>query len=393
MLVTPSARKIVLLGLMTKMPVAGVVWQVMHYLIGFQRLGYDVYYVEEHGVRPSVLIAPDEEDALVRAAGFINGVMTRFGLGDKWAYHAVFEEGAYFGLGPSQLARLYDSADLIINLHGGTVPRPEHWATDKLLYLETDPVELQVELHNEVPETVEFLRRHFAFFTFGENYGREDCELPKSEEFTFHPTRQPVVLDFWQGCSCPSNDLLTTIGNWRQPRRKVRLNEKVYFWTKDLEFQKLLDLPRQTEQRFELALSSIKPEDRALLEEHGWRVTDALSFSMDIDAYQDYIDASRGEFTVAKDQNVRLRSGWFSDRSATYLAAGRPVITQETGFSNILPTGRGLFAFQTIDDILAAIDAINSDYDQHSAAAREIAEAYFSHEVVLGGLLEACGHA
>jgi hypothetical protein len=391
--VTPSPRKIVLLGLMTKMPVAGVVWQVMHYLIGFQRLGYDVYYVEEHGVRPSVLIAPDEDDALVRAAEFISRVMTRFDLGDKWAYHAVFEEGAYFGLGPSQLARLYDSADLIINLHGGTVPRPEHSARDRLLYLETDPVELQVELHNQVPETVEFLRHHFAFFTFGENYGREDCDLPESGEFEFLPTRQPVVMDFWRGSSCPPNDLLTTIGNWRQPRRKVKLNQKVYFWTKDLEFQKLLDLPRQTEQRFELALSSIKPDDRTLLEEHGWRVTDALSFSMDIDAYQDYIRSSRGEFTVAKDQNVRLRSGWFSDRSATYLAAGRPVITQETGFSNILPTGRGLFAFQTIDDILGAIDAINSDYDQHSAAAREIAEAYFSHEVVLGALLEACGHA
>jgi hypothetical protein len=114
---------------------------------------------------------------------------------------------------------------------------------------------------------------------------------------------------------------------------------------------------------------------------------------MDIDAYRDYIQASRGEFTVAKDQNVRLRSGWFSDRSATYLASGRPVITQETAFSNILPTGEGLFAFQTTDDVLGAIDEINADYERHSRAARELAQAYFSHEVVLGRLLEACGHA
>ena len=385
--------KVVLLGLMTKMPVAGVVWQVMHYLIGFQRLGYDVYYVEEHGVRPSVLVAPDEEDAPARAAAYIDGVMTRFGLAGKWAYHAVFEDCAYFGMQPSELARLYESADLIINLHGGTVPRPEHWATRRLLYLETDPVELQVELHQQVPETIEFLSHHFAFFTFGENYGREDCELPESSTFKFHPTRQPVVMDFWNDGACPPNDLLTTVGNWRQPRRKVKLNDKTYFWTKDLEFHKVLDLPSRTGQPFELALSSFKPADRQLLEEHGWRVTDALSFSMDIDAYRDYIRGSRGEFTVAKDQNVRLHSGWFSDRSATYLASGRPVITQETAFSNILPTGRGLFAFETVDDVLAAIDEINSDYERHSRAAREIAREYFSHEVVLRSLLEACGHA
>ena len=392
MLVSPAPKKIVLLGLMTKMPVAGVVWQVMHYLIGFQKLGYDVYYVEEHGVRPSVLIAPDEEESPGQAAEFINRVMTRFGLADKWAYHAVFGGGLHFGLGASALRDLYESAEMIINLHGGTVPRPEHFATGRLLYLETDPVELQVELHNQVPETIEFLRHHFAFFTFGENYGRADCELPESEEFSFNPTRQPVVMDFWQEGQCLPNDLLTTIGNWRQPRRKVKLKEQVYYWTKDLEFQKVLDLPKQTPQRFELALSSFKPEDRAMLEEHGWLVTDALSFSMDIDRYRDYIRSSRGEFTVAKDQNVRLRSGWFSDRSATYLASGRPVITQETAFSNVLPTGTGLFAFQTVEDVLEAIDEINSDYERHSRAARDIAREYFAHDIVLSRLLETCGH-
>jgi hypothetical protein len=112
-----------------------------------------------------------------------------------------------------------------------------------------------------------------------------------------------------------------------------------------------------------------------------------MSFSTDLDAYREYIVKSRGEFTVAKDQNVRLRTGWFSDRSATYLAAGRPVITQETGFSNILPTGRGLFGFSTMDDILAAVDSINSDYEGHCRAAAEIAHNYFSHDVVLKDLL------
>src|SRR5438045_4906466 len=120
-----------------------------------------------------------------------------------------------------------------------------------------------------------------------------------------------------------------------------------------------------------------------MLASHGWRVRPAAGLSEDIDAYRRYIVASRGEYTVAKDQNVRLRSGWFSDRSATYLAAGRPVVTQETGFSNILPTGAGLFGFSTLDEAAAAVERINADYDRHSRAAAELAREYFGHDVVL----------
>ena len=128
-----------------------------------------------------------------------------------------------------------------------------------------------------------------------------------------------------------------------------------------------------------------------MLDDHGWHVRHALDFSTDADAYRDYITGSRGEFTVAKEQNVRLRTGWFSDRSATYLAAGRPVISQETGFSNVLPTGEGLFGFDSTDEIVDAIDRINSDYARHSRAAEEIAREYFSHDVVLPRLLEEVG--
>jgi hypothetical protein len=165
----------------------------------------------------------------------------------------------------------------------------------------------------------------------------------------------------------------------------------VYHWSKHYEFLKFLDLPRRTGQAFELALSSFENSDRAMLEGHGWRVRPAAVLSDDIDCYRRYIVDSRGEFTVAKDQNVRLRSGWFSDRSATYLAAGRPVITQETGFSNVLPTGRGLFAFSTLEDAVLAVDQIKTDYPAHAHAAREVAEEYFAAERVLGRLLERVG--
>ena len=167
---------------------------------------------------------------------------------------------------------------------------------------------------------------------------------------------------------------------------------KMYHWSKHYEFLKVLDLPRRVpDQPFELALSSYEQADRRMLESNGWGVRHALGFSMDVDAYRGYVAGSRGEFTVAKDQNVRLRSGWFSDRSATYLAAGRPVVTQDTAFGNVLPTGEGLFAFSDIDEAAAAVEAINVDYPRHRRSASAVAREYFSHEVVLGRLLQEVG--
>ena len=141
---------------------------------------------------------------------------------------------------------------------------------------------------------------------------------------------------------------------------------------------------------FELAVIVDEPT-RRLLTDHRWRLADSLEISGDIDKYRAYIQKSRGEFTVTKDQVVRPRTGWFSDRSSCYLAAGRPVITQETGFSKYLPTGKGLFGFSTMDDILAAVDAIACDYEGSCKAAREIAAEYFAAEKVLESLMERAG--
>src|SRR2546423_12628841 len=146
--------------MMTKMPVAGVVWQTVHYLVGFRRLGYDVWYVEAHARTPSKLMAHKDDDPSAKAAAFIDGVMRRFDLGDRWAFHALHGDGRCYGLSAGELARLYDSAELIINLHGGTVPRPEHSATGRLVFLETDPVRLQIELSEDRPEAVAFLEPH-----------------------------------------------------------------------------------------------------------------------------------------------------------------------------------------------------------------------------------------
>jgi hypothetical protein len=392
-MISAGARKIVLLGMMSRMPVAGVVWQTLHYLIGFQRLGYQVYYVETHGTTPRNFFDDQHDDGWAKAAEFIDRVLRPFDLEDRWAFRAPYAKGRSYGLSDSRLSELYDSAELIVNLHGGTEPLAEHHASGRLIFLETDPVEIQIQLHDRCQQAIDFLAPHRAFFTFGENYGRPDCRLPVSDRFEFQPTRQPVVLDFWEGDGQPAGAAFTTIGNWRQPHRQVCFAGEVYHWSKHYEFLRFLDLPARTSQTFELALSgsSLDEPTRQMLESKGWNVRDALSFSADLNAYRGYIARSRGEFTVAKDQNIRLRSGWFSDRSATYLAAGRPVITQETGFSNILPTGRGLFAFSTLEEAVDAVEQINADYETHSRAAREIAHDYFAAERVLGSLLQRVG--
>ncbi len=374
-----SRKKIVVLGMISKHRVAGMAWITLHYLIGLQRLGYEVYYVEPQGGSPN--------DKSVRAAGWIAGIMRRFGFGDRWAFRAVYGDGRCYGMTEQQLLDLYRSAALIINLHGAAQPTEELCATGRLLYLETDPVEMEIRVHAKEQAAIDRLSPHCAFFTWGENYGNQDCRVPLPKGVHFRPTRQPVVMDLWERDGRSAGDALTTVGNWRQRIREVEFEGEIYYWSKHYEFLKFIDLPSYTTQPFELALSRYNADEQMMLESKGWRVVPARTFSRDIDDYQRYVVSSRGEFTVAKDQNVRLRSGWFSDRSATYLAAGRPVITQETGFSNILPTGEGLFAFASMDDVLDAVERINADYDKHCRAASSLAREYFSHDVVLPKLL------
>ncbi len=382
--------KVVLLGMMTKMPVAGVVWQNLHYLLGFERLGYESWYVEAHAINPSRFQVDERDPGSHRAANYLDRTLRPFGLGDRWAYHALHHDGTVFGTTPQRLRELYRSADLIINLHGGTTPLPEHGETGRLIYVETDPVTLQVELHDQLQPTIDFLEPHVAFFTFGERYGQPGCGLPVSDRFTFRPTRQPVVTDLWEGGG-PHGKAFTTVGNYRQRWRTVTLHGEHYHWTKHREWDKIIDLPERVGTPFELALSGARHADRAQLADHGWTVVDASTISADVDTYRRFIWSGLGEFTVAKDQNVRLRTGWFSDRSATYLAAGRPVITQDTGFDAQLPVGEGLLAWTDVESAATAVEAVVADPVRHGRAAREIAHEHFEAERVLKRLLAGVG--
>jgi hypothetical protein len=247
--------------------------------------------------------------------------------------------------------------------------------------------------------TIDFLNAHTHHFTFAENLGAPDCGLPLGP-FDYYSTRQPVILEWWSSilhqttaeASQPaSKSRFTTIATWKESAKDITWNGETYTWSKHDQFLKFIDLPRSIGQPLELALACGDSKAVQLLVSHGWRVVDAIALSRDIFPYRDYILGSRGEFTVAKDQYTRLRTGWFSDRSACYLAAGRPVITQDTGFSKLLPTGRGLFGFSTMEDILTAIDTIHSDYEGNCRTAQEISAEYFAAEKVIGNLLDRIG--
>jgi hypothetical protein len=384
--------KIVVLGSMCEEPVGGMVWQVLHYLVGLERLGFDAYYVEWRGNW-----LPHPFDASVDPQFprvMVGDIMRQYGFADRWACRADFiRDGCTFGgLDREALPRLYAEAEALINLTASHVLEDDQLRCRRRVYLETDPGVPQVKLSAADPFMWELVRAHTHHFTFGENLHNSDCLLPKPA-LNYLSTRQPVVLDLWDMPVGHGGPTFTTIAKWRRKRAQtvVVVEGETYHWSKDLEFRAFLDLPRRTLQQIELALATVSPEDISALRQYGWLVVDGLSVSGSLDGYRQYVHGSRGEFTVAKDLNIRLRSGWFSDRSACYLAAGKPVITQDTAFGHVLPTGEGLFAFKTMEDILSAFDAINSDYEKHCRAAREIAREYFDATKVLADLLERIG--
>jgi hypothetical protein len=382
---------IAVLGMTSNSPFAGVAWQTLHYLEGLRRLGHDVYYVEDHAYWPYDGALDTICDDSSWAVAYVEALAGRVGLAERWAYVDVTRNGHVHGMGASALADLYTGADVLLNLSGSTVLRDEHLAPPVRIYLETDPVLPQIEVAQGRQFTIDLLSAHTHHFTYGENLGAADCRVPTGR-FRYRPTRQPVILDWWMGPDGRAPDaVFTTVANWKQTYKDVELDGERYTWSKDAEFRRFIDLPEKLGRALELALATRDGDTIALLRSHGWRVRDGMALSKSLDDYRGYIAGSDGEFTVAKDQNVRLRSGWFSDRSACYLAAGRPVVTQDTGFGNVLPVGAGLFAFRTMDDILAAFAAIDDDPGAHRAAARGIAEEHFRAETVLAALLAEAG--
>ena len=379
-----SAGRAIVFGLMFDLPYAGILAQFLHYLIGLRRLGWDVWYVEDSlswPYDPTTRTSAVDPAASVRR---VAAVLDRYGFGDRWVYRCAIPEVTCLGADETALADLYRTTDLALNVTGAQEIRQEHVGIRGLVYVQSDPFALQIDVAEGKPWATEQVARHTAHFTFGELVGTPHCDLPTSG-VRWRPTRQPVALELWP--VAPPGERFTTVTTWRNDTKQRTWRGETYYWTKDREFLRFVDLPRHTAAALALAID-VAPDEAERLRGHGWRLVDGGDrLSVVLDAYRDYIRGSRGELTAARDQYVRPRTGWFSDRSACYLAAGRPVVTQDTGFGEVLPTGEGLFAFGDVEDAAAALDEIEADPEHHAGAARGIAEEYFAAEKVLERLL------
>jgi hypothetical protein len=382
-----SGARVVVLGLAGQYPLAGVTWQAIHYLVGLRALGCDVYYVEDSGAPPYDPVSGGVGRTADANVAYLARVMRRFDFAARWAYWDALT-GRWHGRDPAEVRALYRSADAIFNLCGATEPRAEHRRGGKLCYVETDPMYEQMRVANGADDSIGFLAAHDVLFTYGELLGTPSCRVP-AERFTWIPTRPPVVCAFWR--PGPEGRAFTSVATWENRGKDVAFRGETYYWSKHRNFLAMIDLPRASGEPCELAMDPDDARVRAALVAHGWSLVDPRPISADIAAYRHYIETSRGEFTVAKDIYVRPRSGWFSDRSACFLAAGRPVVTQETGFSERIPSGEGLLAFSTPDEAAAAVRAVAADWPRHARAARRIAEEYFAADKVIGAMLDAVG--
>ena len=386
--------RVVVTGLVATYPVGGVAWDYLQYVLGFHALGCEVYYLEDTG---RWVYDPAEQTFVpdVRAnAGYLARALAQLdpALAGCWSVRA--SDGSYHGLDAAAVARACAGADLFLNVSGACWLRDEYRTARVAAYLDSDPCYSQAKLaavdagetDPEVVRSAGLIRRHDVFFTLGEHIGAEDCLIPTCG-LTWLPTRQPIHLPSWP-VTPGGGGPFTTVMSWAiEPTAPVVGGRA--FGGKDVEFLRFLDLPSRTSETLEVALSGNAP--RARITAAGWRLRDPRPVSATLDDYRAYLQGSRGELSVAKNAYVATRSGWFSTRSAAYLACGRPVVLEDTGFSRHVATGPGLHAFTTAEEAVDALAAVRRDHAAACAHARAVAEAEFAAERVLARLLSDAG--
>lgn len=383
--------KAIVTGMIATYPVGGVAWDYAQYALALERLGWEVYYLEDTGWEtydPRVGQYGSDSTFGVKFLQQSLAALSRT-LGERWYFRAM--DGTSYGIAKEQLREIVDSSDLLLNVSGGTLLRDEYMACPHKVLIDSDPgwnhfVNFPKWDANPGWQGSHGYRAHDHFFTYAQCLGESACRLPDMG-IRWHPTQPPVVLDLWQ-CRPPS-EKWTTVMTWNNFRRPVEYQGEL-FGSKEMEFPKVEQLPARVDPPLEMAVGGNgAPVER--WREMGWRVIDSHDVSHTLDEYRAYIERSRGEFSVTKNLYSATNSGWFSCRTVCYLAAGKPAVVQDTGFSKKVPTGEGLFAFNNLEEAAAAIMAVESDYERHSTAAREIARAHFGSDVVLGHMLKAIG--
>ena len=378
--------RIVVGSYMVRYPLGGMMSWVLQYLVGFQRLGHDVFFVEKSGYMDSCYDPAKNRMSNDCSYGVtaVQTLLKRFGMQDKWCF--VDAQEHYHGLTRDRIVAVFKSADLFLDMgtHGAWLP--EAAATRLRVLADGEPGFTQIKMAQQVAAG-EVLPCYDFYYTSGSNIGTSKSIAPTAGR-EWRCLCHPVVTDLFRYEPVHRYAAFTTVMNW-QSHRPIEFNGTTY-GQKDVEFAKFIDLPSRVSIPLEVAVSG-KRVPTIQLRSAGWQVRDAHEVTLSFDTFCDYIRSSKGEFSVCKQVFVAMHSAWFSDRSAVYLASGRPVVLQDTGFSAHLPCGRGLFAARTVDEAAAAIEDITAHYEQHAQWAREIAVEYLDAAKVLRRFLSELG--
>ena len=372
---------IIFAGAIGRFPIGGHAWIDMQYILGLRALGHEVFYLEECGQESWVYNWEAEEITtdLDYPASFVRDCLTPIGLGGKWIYRAGERSE---GMPSRNFLDVCSQADLVI-VRGAPMGwwRTEYSWPRRRLFIDVDPGFTQIKLARGDRQLATTIERCERLFTIAQHIDAGECSIPLAGR-RWLKTASPIFLPSWPYVEDGTAKHFTSVMQWHS-YREVNYNG-VSYGNKDKEFPKFIDLPRLTNQTFQMALTGARPE---VLTKYGWEVIPGWVTSKTPSSYRDFIQRSRAEFGVAKQGYVAMRAGWFSDRSVCYLASGRPVLVQDTGLRGWLPTGEGLLTFSDVSGALRGIEKINTDYERHRRAARLLAEQYFATERILPPLL------
>jgi hypothetical protein len=375
--------RIIIAGSLGRFPIGGHASITLQYILGLRSLGHEVYYMEECGEGSWVYHWEEERltTDLDYPTAYIQTCLAPAGLGERWIYRAGDESR---GMTLEEFREVCSSADLLI-VRGAPIAqwRPEYSMPKRRIFIDVDPGFTQFSLDNGKTDMVETIARCERLFTIGQRIGEVDCPIPTGG-YSWIKTVSPVHLSEWPVIADMAATHFTTIMQWRS--YAVATHNGANYGNKDSEFPRFMGLPRSTSQPLLIALTGAPPEQ---FTEFGWEVVPGWIASRTVESYRNFIRESRAEFCVAKHGYVTTRGGWFSDRSISYLASGRPALVEDTGLSEWLPTGEGVVTFRSPEEAVAGIESINRDYEHHCRMARQIAEEHFSTDRVLPPLLEA----
>jgi hypothetical protein len=389
--VSDGRLRVLVLGYIVRGPLGGLAWHHLNYVLGLAALGHDVWFLEDSDDHPACY-DPAKGMTTDPAYGlrFTATSMERLGVGDRWAYHDA-HTGRWLGPAAPIALELCASADVLLNVSGVNPLRPWMMEVPVRALIDTDPAFTQIK-HLTDRSARDAADGHNRFFSFAGNIGGASCAVP-DDGFPWRPTRQPVHLPAWPVTDAPDNPPFTTVMQW-ESYPTVELHG-IRYGTKSMSFGAVAALPSAVpDARFEIAMGSAgTPAPVDDLRAAGWAIIDPLAVTRDPWTYQRYVQGSGAELAVAKHGYVVSHSGWFSERSVAYLASGRPVVVQDTGFSEWMEAGAGVLGFTTTEEAIEGVQSVRARYSRHARAARAAAAEYFDHSLVLGALLDACAVA